>query len=131
MDSAEFERAKTLLSLDALMQLDEIQPKKWVVTNEQGICGLFDRKQDAWDEMLARHLQTRENSQAYRNGEGAYLICILDPKQPSKGELYITYRIVRITKQNLLYYQTLKLQSLLPRWLSSADWRCTSLSALL
>lgn len=116
MTIQEYERCKTLLSEDQLSNLDLIQVGKWIVVNEDGVAGVYERKADAISDIASKHLQEPTGCKSYRHGVGSYSLCIPDPAEDPAEKVYITYGLEKVTPRTLYRFQTRMLSALLPDW---------------
>lgn len=116
MTEQEIARAMTLLEDEDLEELEQVQIGKWIITNDNGIYGLYQKKSEAIEDALCRHSQTRDHARIKRYGRGSYALEILDCDEDPIERCYHAFSLNRITAGNLLWYKGLAICAMLPDW---------------
>ncbi len=116
MTKEEIEKAAHLLEADEKEELESVRLGLWAAVSEHGIAGVFHAKREAIDDLLGRHLQSRDHCRIKRVRKGFYNVEILDADEDPIEQAYFSYTVQRITTENIIFFRELKLTELLPDW---------------
>ena len=101
------------------MTKEEIEKAAYLLEadeKEDGIAGVFHAKREAINDLLGRHLQSRDHCKIKRVRKGFYNVEILDVDEDPIEQVYFSYTVQRITIDNITFLRELKLTALLPDW---------------
>ncbi len=116
MTKEEIEKAAYLLEADEKEELESVRLRLWAAVSEHGIAGVFHAKREAINDLLGRHLQSRDHCKIKRVRKGFYNVEILDVDEDPIEQVYFSYTVQRITIDNITFLRELKLTALLPDW---------------
>lgn len=115
MTEREYQKAVAYLQEEGvdLSPLDNVQVGLWVLYDDGGNLSLFPTKRDAVEDLLSRHMQTRQHCRVKRCGSGRYEVTVLDPGE-DRERVWRQYALVRIGPEDLQAIREMALVNLLP-----------------
>ena len=96
-----------------LSPIDNVQVGLWALYDDGGNLSLFPTKRDALEDLLSRHMKTRQHCHVKRCGSGRYEVTVLDPGE-DRERVWRQYALDRIGPETLSTFREMALLALLP-----------------
>ena len=115
MTEREYQKAVAYLREEGvdLSPIGNVQVGLWALYDDGGNLSLFPTKRDAVEDLLSRHMQTRQRCRVGRCRSGRYEVEVLDPGE-ERERVWRQYALVRIGPEDLQAIQEMALVNLLP-----------------
>lgn len=96
-----------------LSPIDSVKVGIWALYDDGGNLSLFPTKRDAVEDLLSRHMQTRQRCRVRRCRSGRYEVAVLDPGE-ERERIWRQYALARIGPEDLQAIREMALVNLLP-----------------
>lgn len=96
-----------------LSPIDSVKVGMWALYDDGGNLSLFSAKREAIEDLLSRHMQTRQRCRVRRCRSGRYEVSVLDPGE-DRERVWRQYALVRIGPEDLQAFREMALVDMLP-----------------